>query len=145
MHRRLAMALAFALAATGCGRGEKGPPRVTAEHVVLTLPAAAGRPGAAYFRLETNRENIRLLRVSSPAAGRIELHEPGMRPAASFAFSHREPLHFEPGGRHAMLYGLDPALRPGARIALTFTFEGGAPPLTAEAEVRAPGDVHAEH
>jgi hypothetical protein len=145
MDRRRAAALALALAAAACGRGEEGPPRVTAEHVVVRLPAAAGRPGAAYFRLETDRDGMRLVRVSSPAARRIELHEAGMRPAAAFALSRAEPLHFQPGGRHAMLYELDPALRPGARIALTFTFEGGAPPLTAEAEVRAPGDVHPAH
>ncbi|HEX8644774.1 MAG TPA: copper chaperone PCu(A)C [Allosphingosinicella sp.] len=143
MPRRLLAALA--LAAAACGQSGGGAARVTAERVVVTLPAAAGRPGAAYFRLDTNRDDTRLVQVSSPSARRIELHEAGMRPAASFAFSPGEPLHFQPGGRHAMLFDLDPALRPGARIALTFTFEGGAPPVNAEAEVRAAGDVRAPH
>ena len=111
---------------------------------MVTLPAAAGRPGAGYFQLEANRA-ARLVSVTSPSARRIELHETGMRPAASFALTPEEPLHFSPGGRHAMLFDLDPALRPGAKVTLTFTFEGGPPPVTAEAEVRGPGDVPAHH
>jgi hypothetical protein len=135
----------FALVAlASCGSGDSGAPEVTAEHVMVTLPAAAGRPGAAYFRLETNRA-ARLTGVTSPSARRIELHEAGMRPAASFALTPDEPLHFRPGERHAMLFDLDPGLRPGERITLTFTFEGGPPPVTAEAEVRAPGDVPTHH
>jgi copper(I)-binding protein len=132
------------LALSGCGRGDGGPPLVRAEEVVVTLPGVAGRPGAAYFDLETNREGTRLVGIASPAARRIEMHEAGMRPAASFSFSPAEPLRFAPGGRHAMLFDLDPALRPGARITLTFSFDG-APPVITEAEVRAPGDVPMGH
>jgi hypothetical protein len=127
-----------------CGSGNPGAPAVTAEHAVVTLPAAAGRPGAAYFQLETNVA-ARLVSVTSPSARRIELHEEGMRPTAAFALTPDAPLHFRPGGRHAMLFDLDPALRPGGRVTLTFTFEGGPAPVTAEAEVRAPGDVPAHH
>ncbi|HEY0011638.1 MAG TPA: copper chaperone PCu(A)C [Allosphingosinicella sp.] len=144
MYGRIATACAAALALISCGPGESGPPQVTAEHAVVTLPAAAGRPGAAYFQLETNRP-ARLVSVASPSARRIELHEEGMRPAASFALTPDEPLHFRPGGRHAMLFDLDPALRPGGRVTLTFTFEGGPAPVVAEAEVRAPGDVPPHH
>jgi copper(I)-binding protein len=144
MYGRLATAFALLLGLVSCGSGDDGPPRVTAERAVVTLPAVARRPGAAYFKLETNRA-ARLVAVTSPAARRIELHEEGMRPAASFALTPAEPLHFRPGGRHAMLFDMDPALRPGARVTLTFTFEGGPPPVTAEAEVRAPGDVPTHH
>ena len=144
MRARFAIVLCSAAALAACGRGGDEAPRVEARQVVVTLAAAPGRPGAAYFRLETNREGTRLVRLSSPAARRIELHEAGMQPAEAFAFSAAEPLVFAPGGRHAMLFDLDPSLRPGERIALAFTFEG-APPLTAEAEVRAPGDVPMQH
>lgn len=145
MRGRLSTALIpAATALASCGGGAPEAPRVTAEHVVITLPAVAGRPGAAYFRLATNRDGTRLTGMSSPAARRIELHEAGMRPAASFAFSPAEPLHFAPGGRHAMLFEVDAALRPGGRVSVTFTFDG-APPVTAEAELRAPGDVAMQH
>ncbi len=52
-------------------------------------------------------------------------------------------MKFEPGGRHAMLFDIDPAVRAGDKIPLTFTFEP-APPVTVEAEVRAAGG-HAGH
>jgi hypothetical protein len=122
-----------------CG-GERGPARVEVSDAVVTLPAAGGRPGAAYFTLRSTFE-ARLTGIDSARAGRIELHEQGMRPANAFPVSPSEPLRFSPGGRHAMLFDLDPSLRPGARIALTFSFES-APPVTVEAEVRAAGDVH---
>ena len=131
----------LALALTACGPSE---PKVEAEGAIVTLPAVPGHPGAGYFKLETNQEQTRLTAAASPKAGRIELHEPGMRRVESFAFSSTEPLELKAGGRHAMIFGLDPSLQAGQRIPLTLTFEG-APPITVEAEVRRPGDVHAGH
>ena len=43
-----------------------------------------------------------------------------------------------------MLFGVDHALKVGDRISLTFTFEGAAA-VTVEAEVRGPGQAHADH
>ena len=144
MKRRLATALAAAFAlVAACGRTDDGEHRVEVADAIVTLPAAAGRPGAAYFRLEANR-TARLTGISSRRAARIELHEPGMRRTEAMALAPGEPLAFEPGGRHAMLFGLDASLRAGERIALTFNFDG-APTVTAEAEVRRAGDVHGAH
>ena len=144
---RAASILAIALALASCGRGggEDGGagPRVIVEHASVTLPAVPGRPGAAYYTLESNA-GAALVGIASPRFERAELHDAGMRPAARFPISADAPLVFAPGGRHAMLYGLDAALRPGDRIALIFTFEG-APAVTATAEVRAPGDVVGDH
>ena len=53
-------------------------------------------------------------------------------------------VRFEPGAKHAMLFGVDPALKVGDRLSLTFTFEG-APPVTVEADVRGPGQAHGAH
>jgi hypothetical protein len=142
MRRPARAAIVLVLALAGCGRdGETGAAEVAAADVAVTLPALPGRPGAAYFRLETSGEGVRLTGLSSAAAERIELHETGMRPAAAIALPAGEPLSFAPGGRHAMLFGLDPSLRAGGSIALTFTFEG-ARPVTVQAQVRRPGGVH---
>jgi hypothetical protein len=141
---RAAFLLPIFLAFASCGGGGADPdPRVAVHDAVVTLPAVPGRPGAAYFTLESNAPAA-LVAVASPRAARVELHEAGMRPAARFALSPGEPLPFNPGGRHAMLFGLDPALRVGETLTLTFTFEGG-PPVSAQAEIRAPGDVHGGH
>ena len=139
------------LLASACDRGPV-PPRVTVEEAVVALPAVPGRPGAAYFTLRTNNDPTRLTGITSPQIGRIELHETvntggvsRMVPLRDATFGPDAPSVFEPGRRHAMLFDLDPALRPGGRLALTFRFEP-APPVTVEAEVRAPGDVgHGGH
>ena len=139
---------AGALALPACNRSP-GEPQATVRDAVVTLPAVPGRPGAAYFTIETNNDPTRLTGVSSARAGRIELHETrggSMAPIepGALTFAPDAPLVFAPGGRHAMLFDLNPSLRPGDRIALTFRFEP-VPPVTVEAEVRAPGDVHSGH
>ena len=133
----------FVLASLASCGGERGPARVEVADAVITLPAASGRPGAAYFTLRSSAD-ARLTGIDSARAGRIELHEPGMRRAEAVALPPSEPVRFEPGGRHAMLFELDPSLKAGDRLSLTFSF-ASAPPVTVEAEVRRPGDVHAGH
>lgn len=141
MRIHMATAPLLALLIAGCG---PSAPQVTARDVVVTLPAVPGRPGAGYFTLETNQDRTRLTGIASPKAAKIEMHDPGMRAVESVDFTDGEPLAFAPGGRHAMVFGLDPSLQPGARIPVTFTFDG-APAITVEAELRRPGDVHAGH
>jgi len=143
MQCRLGTSLAAAVALAGCGTAEQQQPSVQITDTIVTMPAAAGRPGAAYFRLEANAA-VRLTGVASPSAARVELHETGMRRVEAIGLAPGEPLVFAPGGGHAMMFELDPSLRPGQRIALTFRFDG-APPVTAEAEVRRAGDVHRDH
>jgi copper(I)-binding protein len=112
----------------------------------VRLPAAKSRPGGAYFRMEAGSEGTRLVGVSSPAARWIELHETEMKGSSAkmkrrkeVEFPSRGELVFEPGGRHAMLFGINPRLKPGDRVALTFSFNV-APPVTIEAAVRGPAD-----
>lgn len=109
------------------------------------LPVLADRPGAAYFTLVGGKEADRLIAISSPRVERIELHEGGshggmatMRPIDSVAVGVGEQVAFAPGGRHAMLFGIDPALQAGQRLPLTFRFASGLE-VGAEAELRAAG------
>jgi copper(I)-binding protein len=60
-----------------------------------------------------------------------------MRPLQDRSFTGKS-LEFAPGGKHAMLFGIDPRIRAGHRVPLTFSFEP-APAVTVEAEVRAFG------
>jgi copper(I)-binding protein len=137
----LAAALASVLALTACDRP---PPRGTVRinEAWVRLPAAKGRPGAAYFRLEAGSEGTRLLAVSSPYAKRIELHQTvaagsrtTMKRSKNVEFPSRGELVFEPAGRHAMLFGINAGVQPGQKIPLTFSFNV-APPITFDAEVR---------
>ena len=140
MRRMMLAALVAGLVLGGCnGRSGDG---VTVSDARVQLPAVEGRPGAAYFELTTGRP-VRIVSVTSPQIQRIELHETReqngvsrMTKSENVTFEHE--LSFEPGGRHAMLFGIDPALRPGARVPLVFAFDQAAP-VTVEAEVQAPG------
>jgi hypothetical protein len=143
MRRSVATALASLALLAGCGSAADEAPHIVVGEAVATLPAAAGRPGAAYFRLEANVP-ARLIRIASSRVGRIEMHEPGMRRVDSLALTPGEPVVFAPGGRHAMLFDVDPALRPGETLLLTLRFDG-APAIGVEAQVRRAGDVHRGH
>jgi periplasmic copper chaperone A len=146
--RSLVPTLAIAIALAGCSRSQPaaapdGPP-------VIRLPAVPGRPGVAYFVLHEAAGRGALVAVSSPQAGRAEMHETmggrdmtSMRPIARAPFEHGH-VAFAPGGRHVMLFEIDPHLAPGGRAQLSFRFEHGAP-LTLDAEVQAAGGPMEHH
>lgn len=136
----------------GCG-GASEAPTITVENAVMTVPAVRGGPGAAYFTLKTNVDSSRLVSVTSPSIRSIELHETreeggrtSMAPLdeAGATFSPGNPLVFAPGGKHAMLMDVAPGLVPGGKVRLTFNVDA-ARPVTVEADVRGPGQAHAEH
>jgi copper(I)-binding protein len=133
----------------GCNR-TPAPPQVIAKDVIVTLPAVAGRPGAAYFELRTNHSPTTLVSVTSPLIQRIELHQTkggSMRKITSpedLSFPGNRTLEFEPGGKHAMLFGIDKAVKVGGTVPITFTVDP-APAVTVEAKVHAPGDVSGSH
>ena len=47
---------------------------------------------------------------------------------------------FAPGGKHLMLFDVAPAVRPGAKVPMTFTFADGRT-LQVEAQAIAAGDL----
>jgi copper(I)-binding protein len=145
-------ALAGTVALAGCDRP---PPdgTVRVSDVWVRLPAAKSRPGGAYFRMEAGSEGTRLLGVSSPSVRWIELHETEttgsrtkMKQRKEIEFPSRGELVFEPGERHAMLFGIGTKVKPGDKIPLTFSFNV-APPITVEALVVAAADEspHEKH
>jgi len=150
---RLLSPLVAAIFVLGC-RYAPQEPEVTIGNAVVTVPAVPGGAGAAYFSITTNNDPTQLQAITSPRIQRIELHrtseEGGRVRMVPFepgdgTFSPDEPLRFEPGGKHAMLFGVDPALRPGDKVALSFTVQPLREPVVIEAEVRGPGQAHADH
>jgi copper(I)-binding protein len=140
--RKLVPILAALVALAGCNANPPanpadGPP-------VIRLPAVPGRPGVAYFVLSHEDGRGALVGIASPQAARAEMHETmGGRDMSSMRAIARVPFEngriaFAPGGRHVMLFGLDPHLVPGQRAQLSFRFEHGRP-LTLDAEVQAAG------
>lgn len=131
-------ALAAALLSSACHRATEAP---TIGQAWVRLPAVAGQPGAAYFTIRGGRRAARLVRIESALAARAELHESmagaggmtGMRPLGGIDVSAGGTISFAPGGRHVMLFAIDPAVKPGTAIPLRFGFADGH---TAEAEAK---------
>jgi copper(I)-binding protein len=147
MHKihSLAVLGVVALLMTGCS--ERQPDGIAVSKAWVRLPAVKGEAGAAYFTIEGGAEGTKLTGISSPMTSRIELHESmeqggmsAMRALTGVEFDYRRRIRFAPGGKHAMLFGINQAVKPGASIPLTFAFDT-APPVTVDAEVRdAAGD-----
>ena len=139
--RFLPLAVTAALAVAAC-KSSPPEPRVEVEDARVQLPVLPGRPGAAYFTLSSNNDPTKLVSVTSPGMERIELHETvmetgiaRMRPSAAIPFPADGELVFAPGRRHAMLFGIDPALQPGDKVPLTFNLDPMGP-VTVQAEVQ---------
>ena len=150
---RLALAALIMLASIGLSACDRpsGPAAVSVSNAAINLPAVRGRPASGYFELQPTPDQGALMSVTSPHARRIEMHETvqeggmsAMRAMQRVVIKDGKPISFQPGGRHLMLFDLDPSLEPGQETQLTFHFEKGEP-LTAKAAVRAAGGGHAAH
>ena len=126
--RMTAAVLPMGLAACG------GSERVRVDDAWIRLPAVAGRPGAAYFILEGGRTNATLINVSADIAIRAEMHESmtgaggmaSMKPLTSVAVPAGKNSVFAPGGRHVMLFDINPKAKVGRIYNLTLNFANGA-------------------
>jgi periplasmic copper chaperone A len=121
-------------------------PDVRVDGAWIRLPAVPGRPGAAYFTLHGGREDAVLVSVSARVAERAELHESvadaqgmmQMRAIANVPVPAGGDVRFAPGGRHVMLFGIDPKLRAGERTTFKLHLADGRI-VTASADIVGPG------
>ncbi|MDB5669726.1 MAG: hypothetical protein JWO25_685 [Alphaproteobacteria bacterium] len=135
--------LAPLLLLSGCGQGSQKP-EAKVRGAWVRLPAAPSGTGAGYFEAEANTKGEALVSAAAPGA-RVEMHESmtmnhmaSMQPIASAAFQDGK-LKFAPGGKHLMIFGLDPKLKPGATVPLSLRFRA-APTVTVEARLVGAGD-----
>jgi hypothetical protein len=132
------LALAPLLLLAGCHM-RSSEPKVTEAWV--RLPAVSGQPAAAYFTIQGGRSAKTLVRMESALAAKTEMHQNmrGMEGMTSMApLDHvdvpaGETVQFRPGADHAMLIGLDPAVKPGTAVPIRFGFSDGT---TTEAEAK---------
>jgi copper(I)-binding protein len=102
-----------------------------------TVPGAT--VGVGYFTVRnTGTERRTLLKIVTPYAERVELHQSSvdaqgiahMWPMASLELKPGEVVRFTPNGKHLMLFGLTEPLRVGMKIPLTMQFDRTDPPVT---------------
>jgi hypothetical protein len=158
MTMRLVLAAVVSLIAAGAASLFESRPAAAHEHdheaAMHVMDAhASPTPGgrnisAAYFTIHNpGAEDDRLISVTTPLAGRTELHrtsrgEGGVMTMAEVeggvAVPAGEHVVFARGGLHVMLLDLAEPLQVGDQVPLTLTFER-AGEVSVVAEVRRPG------
>ncbi|MCC2979403.1 copper chaperone PCu(A)C [Sphingomonas sp. IC4-52] len=124
---RAAAALAIAAAAlTGCAPEKQ----LYISDAWVRLAAVEGRPAAGYFTIHGGPAEATLVSVRTDMAVRTELHESKAADGGGMTMDSidqvpvpaLQQVRFVPGGKHAMLFGVNPAVKPGGTLTFTFTF-----------------------
>lgn len=130
-HRMLAFAAAAVAAATTATAAPAQPGGIDVTNAWARATPGKVENGAAYATLVA-RNGDRLTAVSTPLAGKAELHamkmEGGvmtMAPLAAIDLPAGQPVTLKPGGIHIMLLGLKQPLQPGQSLPLILHFEKG--------------------
>jgi copper(I)-binding protein len=118
------------------------PAKLAVTDASIRMPLTDDAPGVAYFTIKGGAKPDRLLQISSPVAGRAEMHESktegGMMKMLPLTNGVDVPaggtVSFEAKGKHVMLFGMKPKAKATSQIALTFTFASGTK-LTTQAKV----------
>jgi copper(I)-binding protein len=118
------------------GSGFAAPSATPAANVSIERPWARATPpgvqvGAAYAVIANQGPATdRLLKVTTPASARVEIHSTTqvagrmqMRPVTELDVPAGARITFGPGGMHLMLVDLKAPLRAGTQLELTFVFE----------------------
>jgi copper(I)-binding protein len=116
---------------------------VTDPWVRATVPA---QKSAGAFMSVQSSANVRLVGVSTPAAGRAELHEMAMenntmrmRQVDGIDLPAGKPVNLASGGYHVMFFDLKRQLKEGETVPVTLVVVDGAKKrssVTVEAQVR---------
>ena len=113
----------------------------------VRLAATPKNPAAGYFTVVGGPKADRLLDVSSPVVIRTELHE-SMKMGAMMSMKPIEGgieiptggvVEFKPGGKHAMMFNVNPGIVPPRTLPMIFVFASGER-ITADAKVLLAGD-----
>ena len=128
VRRRALPVLAGLAALAGCG----SPRQLTVSDAWVRLAAVKNRPAAAYFTVHGGAAPATLIAVSSDVAIRTEMHQSmttgtmaSMAPLARVAVPAGTDVAFAPGGRHAMLFDVNPGIKAGSKMTLTLSFANG--------------------
>jgi periplasmic copper chaperone A len=130
-----------ALALAACA-----PKQTYVDHAYIRLPARPGGDAVGYFTVHGGPKDATLVSVSCYDAIQTTMHqsmEAGgmstMQPLGEVPVPAGKSVAFAPGGRHLMLFHLNPAIRPGRAVPLLFTF-ADATRLSLNAPVIGAGD-----
>lgn len=123
-------ALLPALALLALGGCEKAPLYV--DQAVIRLSPNANAPSAGYFTVHGGSDPVTLRDVTAEAAVRVEMHDSvttngmmAMKKLDSVDIPAKTVVKFAPGGKHLMLWTVNPAVAATGKVTLTFIFSNG--------------------
>ena len=120
---------AAALTLSGCGEklGKTTQLNVVSGHIVMG--ATPDRPAVGYFRVEGGPRDVQLVAVSADLAQRVEMHETvrennmtTMKPLGSADVPAKGELVFKQGGKHLMIWNINPAAVRAGKLPMAFVF-----------------------
>ena len=133
MNRRI---FTLSAAAAALMLGSCGPtPQLKVKEAVLTLSPVDSNPSAFHFNVYGGPEDVYLLRVSSPSAVRVEMHDVkadaktgvvSMAPMDRVLIPSGETVAFKKGGKHVMMWGVNLIPRRLGIIEAEFLFSNNA-------------------
>ncbi len=139
------------VAALALGACSSAPPTLSVDKGYIRLAAVPSRPAVAYFTIHGGTADTALIAVSSDVSVKNELHESmqsggmaAMKPLGDVPIRSGSTVVFAPGGKHVMLFDMNPGIKPGRAVTLTFTFANNqrilfdAPTIAAGAPAPAP-------
>jgi len=106
-------------------------------------------PAAGYLVIHGGEAAVRLLRVTSDAAMRIEMHQSvtqdgmtTMEKIDSLDVPAKEKVTLEPGGKHLMIFNINPAAIQAGKLTMTLLFSNDDR-LIVDAQIRGAGGAGA--
>lgn len=95
----------------------------------IELSATPDRPSAGYFTVEGGEQPVDLVAVTADLAQRVEMHESVkengmimMKPLRSVPVPAKGEMDFAPGGKHLMIWNINPAAVEAGRLPMVFVF-----------------------
>jgi copper(I)-binding protein len=119
---------AMLIALAGCSE----PPPLYVDGGYVRLNANPNAPSAAYFTIHGGSDAVVLRDVTTEEAVRLELHESmtqggmaSMKKVDTVDVPAKAVVKFEPGGKHVMLWNVNPQAIADGKMSFTFIFSNG--------------------
>lgn len=123
-----AIAFAGALMLAACGQ----PAPLYVDQAWISAAASPDKPSAGYFVIHGGEEPVQLQAVETEVAQRVEMHGSVMQngmmtmtPIKTVDVPAKGKVAFAPGGKHLMLFGLNPGAVKMGKASLTLIFSNG--------------------
>ena len=120
-----------ALSLTGCKDNPARPAVLQVVDGTIRPGATPDSPAAGYFTVEGGPAPVALVAVTADLAQRVEMHESRkdaatgmvtMAPLVRADIPAKGEVKFAPGGKHVMIWGINPAAIKAGRLPMVFVF-----------------------